>query len=133
MGTARERKVRELAAVGGPACVGIDLAGVEHRETGVYNFTNPGAIGHNEVLGLYREIVDPGFRWENFTLEEQGKVTVAERSNCELDPGKLMRVVERYQGEGVEVKVPEIREAYRGCFERMVKKLQVDGGAPVEG
>jgi hypothetical protein len=40
--------------------------------------------------------------------------------------------VERYQGEGVQVKVPEIREAYRGCFERMVKGLQMGGGALVE-
>jgi hypothetical protein len=28
--------------------------------------------------------------------------------------------------------VPEIREAYRGCFERMVRNLQMEGGAPVE-
>jgi hypothetical protein len=45
-----------------------------------------------------------------------------------------MGVVERYQGAGGRVKVPEIREAYRGCFERMVRNLQVEGGAaaPVE-
>jgi len=110
----------------------LAVAMSEHCETGVYNFTNPGAIGHNEVLGLYKEIVDPMFEWKNFTLEEQGEVTVAERSNCELDATKLMGVVERYQCEGVEVKVPEIREAYRGCFERMVRNLQMDGGAPVE-
>jgi hypothetical protein len=32
----------------------------------------------------------------------------------------------------VQVKVPEIREAYRGCFERMVRNLQMEGGAQVE-
>ena len=110
----------------------LAIAMSEHAEQGVYNFTNPGAIGHNEVLGLYKEIVDPMFEWENFTLEEQAGVIVAERSNCELDASKLMRVVERCQGEGVQVKVPEIREAYRGRFERMVKGLQMGGGAPVE-
>ena len=111
-----------------PLCIAMS----EHAEQGVYNFTNPGAIGHNEVLGLYKEIVDPGFQWKNFTLEEQGEVIVAERSNCELDATKLMGGVERYQGEGVRVKVPEIREAYRGCFERTARNLQVEGGAPVE-
>ena len=34
MGTT-ERKIRSLAASGVSACVGIDLAGVEHRETGI--------------------------------------------------------------------------------------------------
>src|SRR4051794_41582710 len=35
MSTARERKIRALAAAGRAACVGIDLAGVGYRETGV--------------------------------------------------------------------------------------------------
>ena len=75
----------------------LAVAMAEHRETGVYNFTNPGAIGHNEVLSLYKQIVDPQFEWSNFTLEEQAEVIKAERSNCELDATKLMQVVERYQ------------------------------------
>lgn len=110
----------------------LAIAMSEHQETGVYNFTNPGAIGHNEVLGMYKELIDPAFEWQNFTLEEQKQVTVADRSNCELDPTKLMEVVERYQCEGVDVHVPEIREAYRGCFERMARNLQMEGGAPVD-
>lgn len=108
------------------------VAMAEHEETGVCNFTNPGAISHNEVLALYKEIVDPRFEWKNFSLEEQAKVIVAERSNCELDATRLMQLVEQYQCEGVDVDVPEIREAYRGCFERMKKNLQMEGGAPVE-
>ena len=31
----------------------------EHDEVGVYNFTNPGAISHNEVLQLFKEIIRP--------------------------------------------------------------------------
>ena len=81
----------------------LAVAMAEHRETGVYNFTNPGAIGHNEVLSLYKQIVDPQFEWSNFTLEEQAEVIKAERSNCELDATKLMQVVEKYQCEGVDV------------------------------
>lgn len=86
----------------------------EHKETGVYNFTNPGAISHNEVLTLFRDIVRPGFSWKNFTLEEQAKVITAGRSNCKLDTTKLEKKLKEYGYE-----VPEIHEAYRQCFERM--------------
>ena len=36
--------------------------------TGVYNFTNPGVISHNELLDLYRDYVDPSLTYTNFTL-----------------------------------------------------------------
>ena len=86
----------------------------EHNETGIYNFTNPGAISHNEVLTLFRDIVRPSFAWKNFSLEEQAKVIKAGRSNCKLDTDKLVSKLKEYGYE-----VPEIHEAYRGCFERM--------------
>lgn len=101
-----------------------------HGETGVYNFTNPGAISHNEVLEMYKEIVDQGFNWKNFSVEEQAKVVKADRSNCALDAGKLMQKVKQYQGEGAEVDVPEIHEAYQKCFGRMRAGMQQKGGAP---
>jgi dTDP-4-dehydrorhamnose reductase len=41
--------------------------------TGIYNFTNPGVISHNEVLSLYKEYVDPEYTWSNFTEAEQAK------------------------------------------------------------
>ncbi|KAK1369327.1 putative rhamnose biosynthetic enzyme 1-like [Heracleum sosnowskyi] len=56
---------------------------------GVWNFTNPGVISHNEVLELYKKYIDPAFQWFNFSLEEQAKVIVAARSNNELDVSKL--------------------------------------------
>ncbi|RYP53953.1 hypothetical protein DL768_001175 [Monosporascus sp. mg162] len=31
----------------------------KNYETGIYNFTHPGAISHNEVLSLFKEIVRP--------------------------------------------------------------------------
>lgn len=58
---------------------------------GIWNFTNPGVISHNEILELYREYIDPGFKWQNFSLEEQAKVIVAPRSNNELDMTKLKK------------------------------------------
>ena len=57
--------------------------------TGVFNFTNPGVISHNECLELYKKYYRPDFTWENFSLEEQAKVIVASRSNNELDAKKL--------------------------------------------
>jgi hypothetical protein len=55
------------------------------RKTGTYNCTNPGLISHNDILEKYRDIIDPGFTWENFTLEEQSKVLKSDRSNNLLD------------------------------------------------
>lgn len=86
----------------------------EHNEVGIYNFTNPGAISHNEVLTLYKEYVFPDFTWKNFSLEEQAKVIKAGRSNCKLDTGKLVTKLKEYGYE-----VPEVHKAYADCFKRM--------------
>jgi UDP-glucose 4,6-dehydratase len=56
---------------------------------GIWNFTNPGVVSHNEILEMYRDYIDPEFKWMNFDLEEQAKVIVAPRSNNELDGTKL--------------------------------------------
>ncbi|XP_077236759.1 trifunctional UDP-glucose 4,6-dehydratase/UDP-4-keto-6-deoxy-D-glucose 3,5-epimerase/UDP-4-keto-L-rhamnose-reductase RHM3-like [Tasmannia lanceolata] len=58
---------------------------------GIWNFTNPGVISHNEILEMYRDYIDTGFKWVNFNLEEQAKVIVAPRSNNELDASKLQK------------------------------------------
>ncbi|TKX22272.1 hypothetical protein C1H76_5562 [Elsinoe australis] len=87
----------------------------EHQDTGVYNFTNPGAISHNEVLTLFRDIVRPGFKWKNFSIEEQAKILKAGRSNCELDTTKLVNKLREYGYE-----IPGIHKAYEQCFRRMV-------------
>ncbi|XP_061376215.1 trifunctional UDP-glucose 4,6-dehydratase/UDP-4-keto-6-deoxy-D-glucose 3,5-epimerase/UDP-4-keto-L-rhamnose-reductase RHM1-like [Gastrolobium bilobum] len=39
---------------------------------GIWNFTNPGIVTCNEILEMYKNYVDPGFMWVNFTLEQQG-------------------------------------------------------------
>lgn len=57
--------------------------------TGVMNYTNPGAISHNEILELYKQYIDPDFTWSNFTVEEQAKVIVAPRSNNLLDTARI--------------------------------------------
>ena len=59
------------------------------KNTGTINLTNPGVITHNEILEMYKEIVDPSFVWENFTEEEQKQILLSERSNNHLDTTKL--------------------------------------------
>ncbi|KAF6160421.1 hypothetical protein GIB67_019190 [Kingdonia uniflora] len=69
--------------------ISIEMA--KRNLTGIWNFTNPGVVSHNEILEMYKIYIDPNFTWKNFTLEEQAKVIVAQRSNNEMDGGKLKR------------------------------------------
>lgn len=62
---------------------------IERRATGIYNMTNPGAVTHVQLLDWYKELVDPNFHYEVFSLEELAKVTQAGRSNCVLSSTKL--------------------------------------------
>ena len=69
--------------------ISIEMAKKKCR--GIWNFTNPGVISHNEILEMYSAYINPQFKWENFSLEEQAKVIVAPRSNNELDASKLKK------------------------------------------
>jgi hypothetical protein len=62
----------------------VSLIMSERRLVGIYNFTNPGTISHNELLDLYKHYIDPEFTYTNFTVEEQAKILKAGRSNNEL-------------------------------------------------
>lgn len=90
---------------------------------GVFNFCNPGAISHNEVLELYKALIDPNFHYENFTIAEQDKILKARRSNNELDSAKLDSAAT-----DVGVVVPEIHEAMKQCFARMRVGLEKQYG-----
>lgn len=93
----------------------------EANLTGVYNFTNPGAISHNEVLTLFKKHVRPDFTWKNFTVEEQAKVIKAGRSNCELDTTKFIAACDK-----LGLKIPEIHVAYEECFIRMAANMKAE-------
>lgn len=95
----------------------LSLAMAKKGLKGVYNFTNPGVISHNEVLDLYTKYIDPTYTYKNFTIEEQAKVIKAPRSNNELDTTKLFRDMP----EGIVVN--EIHKAYELCFQRMKENL----------
>mmetsp|Transcript_4073 Transcript_4073/g.11396 ORF Transcript_4073/g.11396 Transcript_4073/m.11396 type:complete len:297 (-) Transcript_4073:30-920(-) len=88
--------------------ISVDLA--HRKRVGIYNFTNPGVISHNQILALYKKYMDPDFTWQNFTVEEQAKVIKADRSNNELDASKLKK------------EYPDllpIQESIHGVFQRM--------------
>ncbi|KAF3618559.1 trifunctional UDP-glucose 4,6-dehydratase/UDP-4-keto-6-deoxy-D-glucose 3,5-epimerase/UDP-4-keto-L-rhamnose-reductase RHM1 [Capsicum chacoense] len=69
--------------------ISIEMA--KRNLTGIWNFTNPGVVSHNEILEMYKKYINPEFKWSNFTLEEQAKVIVAPRSNNEMDASKLKK------------------------------------------
>lgn len=65
---------------------------IERCYVGPINFTNPGLISHNEILTMYREIVDPSFIWKNFTIDEQNAVLDSGRSNNFMDTTRLQEL-----------------------------------------
>jgi 3,5-epimerase/4-reductase len=68
-----------------PALIEMALNG----QVGTVNLTNPGTITHNEILEMYKEIVDPNFSWSNFSIEEQNAILASKRSNNCLNTEKL--------------------------------------------
>ena len=66
--------------------------------------------------------MNPGFKWRNFSLEEQGKILKAGRSNCKLDTTKLEEKLREYA-----YVVPEVHEAYEACFRRLVANREGAG------
>lgn len=68
----------------------VDMA--VNRVTGTVNLTNPGTISHDAILEMYREIVDPSFTWQNFSIDEQRRVLLADRSNNRMDTARLERM-----------------------------------------
>jgi len=92
----------------------VSLEMTKRNLKGIYNFTNPGVISHNQILALYKEFIDPNFAWKNFSLEEQAKILKAGRSNNELDVSKLLKEFPD---------IPDIQTSMRGVFQRMKKNL----------
>lgn len=80
---------------------------MEQKTTGTINLTNPGVISHNEILDMYRELVDPAFTWSNFTVEEQNQILASRRSNNLLDTTRL---------EALFPDVPDIHTAVRAAL-----------------
>jgi dTDP-4-dehydrorhamnose reductase len=87
-----------------PIAVDMTLRGIK----GNFNFVNPGAMSHNQVMELYKKYVDPTKTWENFTVEEQDAMLKARRANAELSAAKLLAL---YPG------IPPVEESLSRLFE----------------
>lgn len=101
----------------------VSLIMAERNLVGIYNFCNPGAISHNEVLALYKKYVDPSYTWNNFTLDEQALILKAGRSNNTLDHTKLCASMP-------DVHIDEIHVAMEKVFQRMKDNLEKEGVWP---
>jgi nucleoside-diphosphate-sugar epimerase len=84
-----------------------------NNQTGTINLTNPGLISHNEILDMYKEIIDPSFTWENFSIEEQNEILASKRSNNCLDT----KVLELYKN------IKPIKEAVRDILFKMKENM----------
>ena len=80
---------------------------MKNNTTGTVNLTNPGLISHNEILQMYKELVDQDFKWKNFTVEEQNEILASKRSNNFLETNKL---------ENMYPKVNTIKTAVKNCL-----------------
>ena len=88
--------------------VAIDMA--VNNVTGTVNLTNPGLVSHNEILEMYRNIIDPYFKWQNFSKEDQDKILAGGRSNNCLDTTKLLSMYPH---------VKNIKDSVKDVLERM--------------
>lgn len=70
--------------------IAIDL--MKNNYTGTINLVNPELISHNEILEMYKEIIDPNFTWKNFTIDEQNSILASKRSNNLLNTDKLVNL-----------------------------------------
>lgn len=82
------------------------------KKVGTFNMCNRGVISHNEILEMYRDIIDPDFYWENFSLQEQDTVLKSKRSNNQLNVDKLYTLYPD---------IPDIQTSVRSCIMKMKK------------
>jgi hypothetical protein len=101
----------------------VSLIMAERKLTGIYNFCNPGAISHNEILDMYKKYIDPSYTYTNFTIEEQALILKAGRSNNTLDHHKLVSALP-------DIHIDDIHTAMEGVFKRMRENLTADGTIP---
>lgn len=95
---------------------------MEQHTIGTINLTNPGVISHNEILEMYKDIVDPTFTWKNFTIEEQNNILSSKRSNNRLNTNKL---------ETMFPDIKNIKDAVKSCLYKYPKpfiSILVTGG-----
>ena len=105
-----------------PELLPIVLEMIKQNKTGTINLTNPGLISHNEILDMYKEIVDPNFKYENFSIDEQRKILAADRSNNFLETSKLESLFPKVKN--IKESVRDMLNEYKKNF--IPKKINID-------
>ena len=85
----------------------IDMS--EKKVTGTFNFNNPGAISHNEVLEAYKEVVDKTHEWENV------QVDMSNRSAAELSADKLLKLG---------YKIPHVKDSVKALMQKILSEKE---------
>lgn len=88
----------------------VDMA--LNKKVGTINLTNPGTISHEEILQMYKEIVDPNKIWKTMTYEEQSLMLKSKRSNNELDTSKLL------------LSYPSVKPIREAVYNALKKRIQ---------
>ena len=113
---------------------------MKSKTTGSINLTNPGLISHNEILNMFKEIVDPNFTYNNFSQEEQRSILAADRSNNYLDTTKLISMFPTIKP--IKTSIKEMLISYKNTYKpkpmisysietdiMKIKTLFITGGA----
>lgn len=95
-----------------PELIPYSIKMMERNIIGTINLTNPGVISHNEILKLYKQIVDPLFTWKNFSIEEQNEILNSKRSNNMLNTDKLKSLFPE---------IKDIKDAVKECLYKYPK------------
>ena len=93
-----------------PTLIPYILDMMKHHFEGCVNLVNPGCITHNEILEMYKTMVDPSIVWKNVSAEEMGSLVCAKRCNNVLDTTVL---------EMLYPDVPSVHEAVHMCISQM--------------
>jgi dTDP-4-dehydrorhamnose reductase len=86
---------------------------IQNKTTGTFNLVNKGLITHNEILEMYKEHIDKGFTWENFSVEEQNAILLSKRSNTQLLTDKLYSLYPD---------IPDIKTSVEKCITEYHRK-----------
>ena len=110
-----------------PELLPIMLDMAAHKETGTVNLTNPGYISHNQILEMYRDVVDPSFTWKNFTQQQQNEILAAGRSNNALATHRLQQFAP--QVNDIHTACRNIMHSIKAQRDAQAQQAQAGGGA----
>lgn len=104
-----------------PELLPIALDMIKNNHTGTINLTNPGLISHNEILTMFKQIVDPEFVWNNFSIQEQKKILASDRSNNFLNTNKLQTLYPTVKN--IKDAVRDMLYQYKNTYKKYINLL----------